>query len=261
MHKTVLTIAAALTALVLCSCGFQLPTQEDLGQAVPKLNVEGAYHSSFYKYVVQNLRLSGVEVNSQNSGGYQRDDKAPTLLIPSSHITTKVVAVDSMAQALEENIFVSVAGTLMIPGNKPIIMRNSLTRSVLNKSGFALASQTEKDTVIDETHQELARQMVTRISYLGRQSDPSVRIAQPADLLVNEDSDFVPDTSIYEGMTVIDALRAQDSAERSLGTSVTVDELNNGMAVLSDDSIAAPVLPPIAPSLKHEAPESLSTEF
>ena len=155
MLKTAKLILVISFSCLLSACGFELPSQEDLSKAVPKLNVEGDYHSSFYKYVVQKLRMAGVEVNSQNSDYYQNDSEVPTLMIPTSHVETKVVAVDSMAQSLEENMLISVAATLSIKGHKPILIKNSLTRSILNKSGFALASQTEKDTVIDETFLEM----------------------------------------------------------------------------------------------------------
>lgn len=259
MLKTAKLILVISFSCLLNACGFELPSQEDLSKAVPKLNVEGDYHSSFYKYVVQKLRMAGVEVNSQNSDYYQNDSEVPTLMIPTSHVETKVVAVDSMAQSLEENMLISVAATLSIKGHKPILIKNSLTRSILNKSGFALASQTEKDTVIDETYQELASQMVLRISYLGRQSDPTSKIPQPADLLVNEDSDFAPQSSIYEGMTIIEALQAQDHLESAQGTQVTLDELNNQQEILGNST--TPKLPPIKPVLRHEAPASLDTRI
>ncbi len=255
MKITRVTVIAALS-LLLGACGFHLPHQENLATTLPRLNVEGDYHEDFYKYVVQKLRLAGVEVISESSSSYQKDENAPTLMIPAPHVTEEVVAVDSMAQALENNIRVSVSATLSVPGNRPMLMRNSLTRSVLNKSGFALASQTEKDTVIDETLDELAAQMVLRIGYLGRQSDPTDVAPQVTELLENEDSDYRAD-SPYAGMTVMEALKSQDASERASGTQVTLDELNNHRQVLDEGK--APVLPPVAPVLTHEAPADLDT--
>ncbi len=257
--------ASALSLLALSACGFHLPNQAGLDEAVPKINVEGDYHHEFYKYVVQRLRVSGVEVNSEDSGSYAKDESVPTLMIAKPHVRNVVVAVDSRAQALERNILVQVAATLTIPGHRPIVMRNSLTRSVLNKAGRSLSSQNEINIVVSETYQILCDQMVSRIAYLGRQTDPTDPVPQPADLLVNEDDDFEVTSNMYEGMTLIDALQNRDARERAAGKSVSLSELNNYQRVMNGtkegEEESEPKLPSVKPVLKHEAPHSLNTDL
>ncbi len=245
-----------LALALLSACGFHLPHQTKLDEAVPELNVEGDYHHQFYKMVVQKLRISGVKVNSQGDPGFAANQEVPTLLIPEPSVDNVVVAVDSRAQALERNLFVQVAMTLLIPHHRPIIMRNSLTRTVLNKTGHSLASENEIDIVTSETYEELASQMVIRIGYLGRESDPDARVPLPQDLVTSADDPSSQVTAVnpYEGMTLIEALQQQDAEDQAKAQQVDLNELNNGSVYTN------PQLPPIEPQLKHEAPDTLNTK-
>lgn len=250
-------ICATLMLLCLTACGFHLPHQTSLNEAIPEINVEGSYHHLFYKQVVQKLRVSGVKVNSEGDSDFAPNGQVPTLLIPDPAVDNVVVAVDSRAQALERNLFVQVSMTLLIPNHRPLIMKNSLTRSTLNKTGHSLASSTEEDVILEETYEELASQMVSRLGYLGRESDPDARIPLPQDLLVSADD---PSTQVnaknpYEGMTIIEALQAQDRAEAADAAAVELEQLNNGK-IYTD-----PKLPAVTPELLHEAPESVNTSM
>lgn len=260
-----LLLCSVLTGVWLAGCSFHLPHQTSLSEALPEINIEGAYHHDFYKMMVQKLRISGVKVNAEGDTGYSKNDTAPTLMVPEPTVDNIVVAVDSRAQALERNLFISVAMTLYIPQHRPILMRNSLTRTVLNKAGHSLSSQNEINIVTHETYDELSSQMVLRLGYLGRESDPDARTPLPQDLTVSIDD---PNSAVsvrnpYEGMTLIEALRAQDSAEQSQGKSVSLDELNNQRSVLGRPSVPTEEykLPPVRPELRHQAPASVSTDF
>lgn len=258
MRQAVLLLIAC-ASLVLAGCGFSLPQQTKLNEAMPEIIVTGSYHHPFYKMVVQKLRLSGVTVISQNSPTIPRNGDIPSLMIPSPSVSNQVASVDSRAQALERTIIVRAAATLLIPNHRPILMRNSLTRHALDKSGQNLASHNEINILINETYDELSSQLVMRLGYLGRQSDPDARIPQPEELVLvpsegDDPSSLNIHTSGYEGMTLIEALKAQDSAEKAAATEIPLDNLNNGLNVLDHQ----PQLPKVAPKLLHEAPEDLN---
>lgn len=256
--RSALALCFALAAsLLISACGFHLPNQTKLDEAIPKLNVEGDYHHPFYKLMVQKLRISGVEVISQGDPGYAPVEGIPSLYIPEPSVENVVVAVDSRAQALERNLLIKVTMTLDIPNHRPLIMKNSLTRSVLNKTGHTLASENEVAIVTQETYDELSSQMVLRLGYLGRETDPDARVPLPQDLVVSADD---PSTQVsarnpYAGMTIMEALQSQDAADAAEAQEVTLDTLNNGKQYTN------PQLPPVKPELLHEAPTSLNTRM
>lgn len=257
MRRSLSVLIFVAAALLFAACGFHQPNQTKLDEAIPELNVEGDYHHAFYKMMVQKLRVSGVQVRSQGDEGYVKQENAPTLYIPTPSVDNVVVAVDSRAQALQRNLLIKVAMTLDIPNHRPLIMRNSLTRTVLNKTGHTLASSNEIAIVIRETYDELSSQMVLRLSYLGRESDPDFRDPLPQDLIVASDD---PDSEVtarnpYAGMTLMEALQSQDHAESAQAAEVSLDQLNNGRVYTN------PKLPPVTPELRHQAPQSLNTNM
>ena len=252
-------------ALLATGCGFHLPNQAKLDDTMPEVVVTGDYHDQFYKLVVRRLRANGVTVYAQDSGYSPTDDERaqdlPTLILPRPNILDEVVSVNSRAQSLEYALVVSVAPTLAIPNHRPIMMRNSVTRSVLNKPGQALASDTEKAIVIQETKEDLADQLVMRLSYLGRSSDPDASVPQPAELILAQGEASAQDTAAVtqattqtQGMTVLEALQQQDQYESAQGTQLTLDQLNNGQRVLNNKSYE---LPKVKPEPLHQAPEHL----
>ena len=209
MRQAVLILITCVS-FVLAGCGFSLPHQTKLSEAMPEIVVTGSYHHPFYKMVVQKLRLSGVNVISQNSPTVPKDADLPSLMIPSPSVSN-------------------------------------------------LASHNEINIVINETYDELSSQLVMRLSYLGRQSDPDARVPQPGELVLVPSEGDDPEsieiqTSGYEGMTLIEALKAQDTAEKATSSEVSLDNLNNGQDVLNH----RPQLPKVAPKLLHEAPEDLN---
>ena len=252
-------------ALLATGCGFHLPNQAKLDDTMPEVVVTGDNHDQFYKLVVRRLRANGVTVYAQDSGYSPTDDERaqdlPTLILPRPNILDEVVSVNSRAQSLEYALVVSVAPTLAIPNHRPIMMRNSVTRSVLNKPGQALASDTEKAIVIQETKEDLADQLVMRLSYLGRSSDPDASVPQPAELILAQGEASAQDTAAVtqattqtQGMTLLEALQQQDQYESAQGTQLTLDQLNNGQRVLNNKSYE---LPKVKPEPLHQAPEHL----
>ena len=261
MRKAVFALILGLS-IALSGCGFSLPQQTKLNEALPAIVVSGSYHHPFYKMVVQKLRVSGVKVISQNSAKVPKDENLPALMIPSPSVSNLVASVDSKAQALEKTIIVSAAATLLIPNHRPIVMRNSLTRSALDKAGQNLASQNEIRILINETYEELSSQLVLRLSYLGRQSDPDARVPQPNELILvpgetDDEATVITQNSNYEGMTLLEALKAQDLAEKANANDVPLENLNNGQNILNDSN-KRPQLPKVEPKLLHEAPEHLN---
>lgn len=264
LAHTLVPCAVALSLLV-SACGFHLPNQAKLDEAMPELVVSGDYHNQFYKMVVQRLRANGVTVYAQDSSYDPLKDSAradlPTLILPQPTVLEEVVSVNSRAQSLETAIVVGVAPTLAIPNHRPIMMRNSITRSVLNKSGQSLASDTEKAIVIEETQEHLADQLVMRLSYLGRSTDPDAASPQPAELITAqgetspEDAALIANTTAQtQGMTLLEALQQQDQFESTQGNQVTLEQLNNGQSVLNNKSYQ---LPKVAPEPISRAPEHL----
>ena len=262
--KRYLVVPVAL-ALLATGCGFHLPNQAKLDDTMPEVVVTGDYHDPFYKLVVRRLRANGVTVYAQDSGyDPEKDERAqdlPTLILPRPNVLDEVVSVNSRAQSLEYALVVSVAPTLAIPNHRPIMMRNSVTRSVLNKPGQALASDTEKAIVIQETKEDLADQLVMRLSYLGRSSDPDAAVPQPAELILAQGEASAQDTAAVtqvttqtQGMTLLEALQLQDQYESTQGTQLTLDQLNNGQRVLNNKSYE---LPKVKPEPLHQAPEHL----
>ena len=231
--KRCIVVPVAL-ALLATGCGFHLPNQAKLDDTMPEVVVTGDYHDQFYKLVVRRLR---------------------------PNVLDEVVSVNSRAQSLEYALVVSVAPTLAIPNHRPIMMRNSVTRSVLNKPGQALASDTEKAIVIQETKEDLADQLVMRLSYLGRSSDPDASVPQPAELILAQGESSAQDTAAVtqattqtQGMTLLEALQQQDQYESAQGTQLTLDQLNNGQRILNNKSYE---LPKVKPEPLHQAPEHL----
>lgn len=238
------------SALLLCGCGFHLPNQAKLDETIPEINVIGDYNSNFYKMVVNRLKANGVKVYAQSSDYYPNDKQGiTTLMIPEPQVTDNVVSVNSRAQSIESAIVVSVAATLSVPNHRPIVMRNSTTRSVLNKPGYSLASDVEKEFVIKETKGQLADALVLRLGYLGRSSDPDAVVPQPGELVLS-DEENIELAKHTAGMTLLEALQAQDNYESTNSQSVTLDELNNGSQILDKEY----QLPKVKIERLHKAP-------
>lgn len=261
--KRFLNFAAICSVIItLSGCGFHLPHEDKLGDTLPKLNVTGAYNSKFFRLVVQKLRASGVEVNAQ-TGSNVIDPKSavPTLEIPGVGVSAPRITINSLADTLETAVIVSSACTLRIPNHRPILMRNSITRSKRNKSGYSLASDNEFDIIVDETVDELSSQLILRLSYLGRQSDPNEHVSTPGELVIAKDGSNEPEDlslqSAPEGMTLIEALQYQNDIEAAKANTTTLDELNNGKQILDQRSYE---LPKVEVKRVHQAPEELSTD-
>lgn len=244
-------------ACLLTACGFHQPNQIKMSEAIPEINVVGDYHHPFYKMVIFRLRNNGVKVNAQSSD-FEPDLKQPIpyLMLPEPMVQDTTVSVDSRAQAIENSLIISTASTLVVPNHRPILMRNSITRSALNKTGQSLASDLEKATLIDETCQVLADQLVQRLGYLGRSSDPDETGPQPGELTIarGEESDADYDPQQFEGMTLLEALQQQDQIDQLHGQEVSLDHLSNGQQVLSEDNYK---LPKVKPVPLHQAPASI----
>lgn len=236
--------------LLLTGCGFHLPNQAKLDDTIPEINVVGDYHSDFYKMVVNRLKANGVTVYAQSSDYYpEENNNITTLMIPAPIITDNVVSVNSRAQSIESAIVVAIAATLSVPNHRPIVMRNSTTRSVLNKPGHTLASDVEKEFVVKETLGQLADSLVLRLGYLGRSSDPDAVVPQPGELVIT-DEEYIQLQNQRSGMTLLEALQAQDSYESASGNSLTLDELNNGTEILDKEYN----LPKVKIDRLHKAP-------
>lgn len=246
-----------LGACLLTACGFHQPHQIKLDEAMPELNVIGDYHHPYYKMVVNRLKSNGVKVNAQNSE-FEPDLKQPIpyLMLPQPNVVDETVSVDSRAQAIENSLLITTAATLYIPNHRPILMRNSITRSALNKTGQSLASDVEKATLVDETYQVLADQLVQRLSYLGRYSDPDEISPMPGELVLarGEENDVQYDPRQFEGMTLLEALQIQEQIEQLHSDTVDFEQLNNGQRILNDKSYK---LPPVKPVPLHQAPASI----
>ncbi|MGN0902954.1 MAG: LPS assembly lipoprotein LptE, partial [Succinivibrio sp.] len=217
----------------LTSCGFHIPNQGRLGSTVTAINVKGAYHDTFYKMVVHKLKIRGVQVNDLNSDNaltYTKIEDIPTLTIKAPSMSLPINSIDSRGAAREYNVIITSNAVLDIPNhNHPIVMKNGITRSTLNKADNALASSNEQDIMKRECYEVLAEQLISRVNYLGKLSDPDAPDAKPAELLLakgENNEDVYVDYS--QSMTLLEALQAQDSAEKATATTVTLDELNNG---------------------------------
>ena len=256
-HIALILVAFCLTQIT--GCGFHLPNQTRLSETFSSINVSGDYHHPFYKKVVQDLKLSGVKVNAQFSkDGIKEDKSVPTLLIPEPKVSMPIASIDANAEVLEYQLIVSSATTLRIPNHRPILMRNSLTRNLLNKPGMSLQSDTERALVTDETYDELASELVTRLSYLGRQSDPDAQKTSPAELTLSdgESNQNIKKQTLsddYANMTLLEALQLSASEEQENGQKENLSDLNNGNAILKHSYS----LPKVAPVPKSEIPYDL----
>lgn len=262
MRKSCLLASGILAmGIMLSGCGFHLQDEVSLAEAVPELKVTGDWHHPFYRKVVDRLRVSGVKVGTKGYGddGVDMNDASiPELTVPAPTISNPVTSLNIYMSSLESNLIVSTANILNIPGHRPLQMKNSLTRSYLNKTGKALATSNEYQIVLDETYDELASQLVTRISYLGRQSDPDSKVMTPAELTESNDdpSTKVQEEVVPEGMTLMEALKAKNAQEAAEGKRTELSELNNGAAILEHNY----ELPKTKPVLKNEAPDTISEE-
>lgn len=248
--------------LGLSSCGFHVPNQNRLGSNISEIAVSGSYHNKFYKLVVHKLEMRGIKVDYQGTSNRSPEERKdiPTLSITAPSVSLPLASINSRGAALEYNVIVRTQARLTIPNSsKPIIMRNGLTRTTLNKADNALASTNEQELVIDECYEVLADQMIARINYLGKQSDPDEPFVAPAELLLAKDED---NNDIYidnsRNMTLLEALSAKQDAEVAQGKAVSLSDLNNGMKVLNKNKEYS--LPKVEPKIPHEAPESLSEE-
>ena len=248
--------------LGLCSCGFHVPNQNRLGTNISEIAVSGDYHNKFYKLVVHKLEMRGVKVDYQGTSNRKPDERKdiPSLTITAPSVSMPLASINSRGSALEYNVIVRTQAKLTIPNSpKPIIMRNGLTRTTMNKADNTLASTNEQDLVTEECYEVLADQMIARINYLGKQTDPDEPFVAPAELLLAKDED---NNDIYidnsRSMTLLEALSAKHDAEVSQGKSVSLSDLNNGLKVLNRNKDYS--LPKVEPKIPHQAPESLSEE-
>ena len=261
-------------SLFVSGCGFHLPDEVATVDAIPKLKVTGDWHNSFYRKAVDLLRMRGVKVYTTGYGtdGIDENEKdLPTLSIPGPSVSAPLMSVNVYMSALEYSLIVSTSNILAIPGHRPILMRNSLTRTYLNKSGKALATSNEFQEMVGETYDELATQLVNRIAYLGRQSDPDAEPLTPAQLTESKDdpSTKVTIEELPEGTTLMDALRIQNEIESANAKEATsVSKLNNGSAILNSQEDRderylnrSYSLPKIAPKLKGAAPDIDADNF
>lgn len=259
MLRMALCAASVAAVLVLQGCGFHLPSEETLAQTMPVVNFQGNERGRMARAVIQKLRVAGVDVRTSGSKDHPllKDPSVPQLQVSDPSVYAPLVSVNSYLGASEYNMILRSSGILRIKGHRPILMRASITRSYLNKSGAALATSNEFDNIYRESCDELASQMVTRLGYLGRQSDPNDKAPSPAELTVSSDD---PSTALKEeppaGMTLMEALRYEGEQEKAAGGSTSLDSLNNGSAVLEGTHD----LPRTKPTLKNEAPASVSAE-
>ena len=257
--KKFTSLIVGLGLLGLTACGFHLPNETSLAEAMPEINVLGDYHNRFFKMVIQRLQISGVKTHAQDKGYIPDNPDIPTLRIPNPSVSIPLVAVSSTASALEYDIIVKAATSLSIPNHRTIVMRNSITRSTTEKSGRALASSVERNVVIDETLEALADQVIMRLGYMGKMSDPDEKAPRPTDLLRDE-TDPSANVDIVEAdesnLTLLEAIEAQNAKEAEKGKKVTLDEMNNGHDILNRSY----ELPKIVPEPVNSAPESLSEE-
>lgn len=255
-------------------CSFHLPNETSLAKTIPELNVSGDYRHPFYKKVIYKLKTYGTDVRGEGCDMPAFESKTvPTLVIPSPQVTRPLVSVNTFMKANEYNIIVHSATTLHIPGHRPLLMRNSLTRTILKKTGEALASSNESNILINETYDELASQLLQRLGYLGRLSDPDHPETSPAELLSAKDepeSNEGISTPRPSGTTLMDALRAQSVTQTEPQT-ISLDELNNGTRILDAAGTETAVpqtpatprtykLPKVEPKFKHDAPDYVSEE-
>ena len=242
--------------LGLSACGFHFPNQNRLGNSLNAINVSGDYHDRFYKMVVNKLKVRGVKVNDQNHDNriFTPIDGIPSLTITSPSISTPIVSVNSRGAVFEYNYIVKYSATLTIPNhNRAIVMRNGILRTTLNKADNSQAAENEREILLNECLDELSNQLIGRINYLGKMTDPDSPIAKPAQLLLakgENNQDIIIDTS--ENLTLIEALQAQDAAEKVSAKSYELQELNNGNKVLNTDNYN---LPKVNPVLVHSAPD------
>lgn len=255
-------ICVGALLLGLTACGFHLPHQNRLDTSLAEINVSGSYHDNFYKLVVQKLQMRGVKVNYQGTSNRKiKEDKTiPSLEITKPSVSMPLASIDALGAAKEYNLIVRSSATLKIPNyTRPIVMRNAITRTTLNKADNTLASSNEQQILVEECYEELSDQMIRRISYLGKQSDPNESKAVPAQLLLakgEDNSEIYIDNS--PSMTLIDALQEQDAIEQSQSSSVSLSELNNGMKVLNKNKTYQ--LPKTSIKMVYEAPDSLSED-
>ncbi len=255
-------ICVGALLLGLTACGFHLPHQNRLDTSLAEINVSGSYHDRFYKLVVQKLQIRGVKVNYQGTANREikEDKNVLNLEISSPSISMPLASIDALGSAKEYNLIVTSSAKLKIPNyTRPIVMRNGITRTTLNKADNTLASTNEQQILIEECFEELSDQMIRRISYLGKQSDPSEPKSVPAQLLLakgEDNSEIYIDNS--PSMTLIDALQEQDAIDQTQSTSVRLSDLNNGMKVLNKNKTYK--LPNTPIKMVHEAPDNLSEE-
>ncbi len=254
--------AVGVMLMGLSACGFHIPNQNRLGSSLAEIDVTGDYHNQFYKLVVQKLQVRGVKVNYQGTANRKLEKRkdVPSLEIAAPSVSLPIVSVDVFGSAKEYNMVVTTSATLRIPNHsKPIIIRNGISRLTLNKGDNSLASANERSILLEESLEELSDQMIRRINYLGKQSDPDSSRATPSQLVLARDED---NNEIYidnsPSMTLIDALKAQHEQEEINSESISLSELNNGIRILNPDKQYE--LPKTKIKMVNEAPEDLSED-
>lgn len=245
----------------LTACGFHYPNQTRLGNAMSEIYIEYDPRSQFYKLVSQKLEVRGVKVTAIGKlKSYQKDKNVPVLKITAVQVGQNIVSVNAAGSDLEYGITAISLATLKIPNHsRPIVMRNTITRTTFNKAANTLASNNESDILVRECFDLLSSQLVDRINYLGKMSDPDEPMPNPAELILAKDEDgneVLVDTG--SDMTLLDALRLNKAVEESTGKNISLSELNNGSAVLNANHTYE--LPRVVPKLVNEAPESVSEE-
>lgn len=255
--KLRLFLISTLLALT-TACGFHFPNQGQLSSTVSRMNVNGDYHGRFYKMVVAKLKIRGVLVNEMscnNRGNFKNFEDVPTLTIVEPSVSTPINSIDAHGAALEYSMIVKANASLQLPNySRRIIMSNTITRSTLNKADNTLASTNEQNIIKNECYDELSDQLIARINYLGKQTDPNSPDLTVAELLLSEgenNSDIVIEKG--SNLTLYEALTEQDNRERENANSVTLNELNNGSKILDPNKNYR--LPRTRVNLPHQAPE------
>lgn len=220
--------------LSLSGCGFHLMNSTPLKETYPQLVFSGDDNNAFYKEVLKQLHLRGIDVIQIKPGkSLDAYKNTPQLSCGNINGGSSAMSIGSNAQVLEYTYKVTAGCVLRIPGKKAYTMSNSINRSYLNMAGSTIISDKETETLLIEGAKEMAKDIMFRIqnSYLALED-----IKQP-----------VKDTKFEPVKVVFDATSEDEQHIIEINADSDITKLNDKA---SKEGISASEI--LAPSIEYD---------
>jgi outer membrane lipopolysaccharide assembly protein LptE/RlpB len=174
--QKLLTLILSITTLV--GCGFHLQNSNKIAESYPQIILYGNDNDLLYKELLKELTLEDVEVivtEAKISESLKGD--IPILSCSRMAGASKDASVGSNSQVLEYLYQNTISCSFFVKGKKPYVIKASLNRVYLNKSGAKIATDAEKRTINEESAKTLTKNIIYRLrnSYLSFENEKKAK--------------------------------------------------------------------------------------